>query len=100
MNKTAATASLDLSLSQLGLDYVDLMLVHFPATWEGKGGKTARLETWAALEDFVRAGKSRAIGVSHYCPRHVEDILEVNTIPIAVNQVQYVSLFVFQYEPS
>eukprot|EP00750_Incisomonas_marina_P006538 INCI14628.1.p2 GENE.INCI14628.1~~INCI14628.1.p2 ORF type:complete len:329 (+),score=59.10 INCI14628.1:175-1161(+) len=89
MNHSAATASLELALSQLDLDYVDLMLVHFPATWDGDGGKQMRLETWAALEDFVHAGKARAIGVSHYCISHIKDILEVNTLPIAVNQVQY-----------
>jgi len=88
-NHSAATASLDLALEQLGLDYVDLMLTHFPATWEGEGGKEMRLQTWAALEDFVRAGKARAIGVSHYCIQHIKDILEVNTIPVAINQVQY-----------
>ncbi len=65
--------------------------VHYPATWEGEGGKEMRLETWKALEDFVRAGKSRAIGVSHYCESHIRDILEINTLPIAVNQVQYVA---------
>lgn len=89
MNYSAASASLELSLNQLGLDYVDLMLVHFPATWEGSGGKEMRQQTWAALEDFVHKGRSRAIGVSHYCIRHIEDILENNTLPIAVNQVQY-----------
>jgi hypothetical protein len=88
MNYSAASAALELGLSQLALDYVDLMLVHFPATWEGDGGKEMRVQTWAALEDFVRAGKSRAIGVSHYCINHIKDILEVNTLPIAVNQVR------------
>lgn len=89
LNYSAATDALHQGLGQLGLDYVDLMLVHFPATWDGDGGKEKRVETWKALEDFVRAGKSRAIGVSHYCIQHLKDILEINTLPVAVNQVQF-----------
>ena len=80
LNQTAATQQLDTSLSQLfpGDDdaYVDLMLVHFPATWGGEGGKAARQAEWRALEAFARAGKARAIGVSHYCRRHIEDLLD------------------------
>ena len=41
------------------------------------------------MESFVKAGKARAIGVSHYCQRHLKDVMEIATIPIAVNQVQY-----------
>merc|ERR1719157_491080 len=52
-----ATAALELSLSQLGLDYVDLMLVHYPATWGGVGGKAVRADQWRAMEDFHKAGK-------------------------------------------
>ncbi len=89
LNFSAATASMELSLQQLGLDYVDLMLVHFPAAWSGQGGKMLRLEEWRAMEAFQKSGKAKAIGVSHYCRRHLEDILSINTVPIAVNQVQY-----------
>ena len=89
LSEKDATSNLTLAVSQLGLDYVDLMLVHFPATWGGKGGKPMRQATWRAMEAFVKAGKARAIGVSHYCKSHVEDILEIATIKPAVNQVQY-----------
>ena len=65
------------------------MLAHFPATWGGVGGKAARQSEWKALEDFHKAGKARAIGVSHYCKQHVEDILEIATVPPALNQVEY-----------
>ena len=40
---------------------MDLMLVHFPATWAGKGGKKMRLETWKAMEAFHKAGKVRLL---------------------------------------
>jgi diketogulonate reductase-like aldo/keto reductase len=41
------------------------------------------------LEAFKAAGKAKAIGVSHYCKQHIEDIMEVNTTVISINQVQY-----------
>ena len=51
--------------------------------------KASRVEAqWRAMEQFVRAGKAKAIGVSHYCKSHVQDILEIATIKPAVNQVQ------------
>eukprot|EP01046_Picozoa_sp_COSAG06_P007445 COSAG06_NODE_364_length_16784_cov_21.917231_4_plen_410_part_00 len=84
-----ATKQLEQSIQQLGLPYVDMMLVHFPATWGGKGGKELRQAGWKALEDFYKAGKTRAIGISHYCEAHIADILEVATVLPAVNQVQY-----------
>jgi len=89
MNEIDAKGNLTLAVSQLELDYVDLMLVHFPATWGGKGGKAARQAEWRAMEAFVKAGKAKAIGISHYCKSHVQDILEIATIKPAVNQVQY-----------
>lgn len=89
LSEEDAASNLTLALSQLDLDYVDLMLTHFPATWTGEGGKAMRQAQWRAMEQFVRAGKAKAIGVSHYCKSHVQDILEIATIKPAVNQVQY-----------
>jgi len=85
----AATAALNANLEQLGVDYVDLTLTHFPASWDGKGGKLMRQAGWKALEAFKKAGKSRSIGISHYCKAHVADILEINTTAIALNQVEF-----------
>lgn len=89
LNETGAAAALKECLLELDLDYVDLMLVHYPATWSGAGGKASRQETWKAMEKFARAGGARAIGVSHYCRQHVEDVLEIATVPVAANQVEY-----------
>lgn len=88
MNTAAATKAFDQCLTELGLEYVDLMLLHFPADFSGKGGDL-RKEQWLALEAWAKSGKARAIGISHYCQRQTEDILAVATVPIAVNQVQY-----------
>jgi diketogulonate reductase-like aldo/keto reductase len=71
-------------LQNLGLAYVDLLLLHWPAS-----SKAKRQEQWRVLERFHREGKARAIGVSHYCERHITDILEIATVKPAINQVQY-----------
>lgn len=84
LNITATVEGMYQNLDQLQLDYVDLMLVHIPAT-----GRQARQEQWLALEKFAKAGKARAIGVSHHCKRQLEDVLSVASLPVAVNQVQY-----------
>lgn len=89
LNTSATEDALAQALSTLQLDYVDLMLIHYPASWAGVGGKELRVEEWKALEAWKKAGKARAIGVSHYCQRHMEDILAINTTDIALNQVQY-----------
>jgi len=89
LDYASATKTLEQSLDQLGIAYTDMMLVHFPATWGGKGGKALRQAGWKALEDFYKAGKTRAIGISHYCEAHIADVLEIATVVPAVNQVQY-----------
>jgi len=89
LNSSATEAALARVLQELRLSYVDLMLIHFPATWTGEGGAAMRKEEWLALERWAKAGKARAIGISHYCKSHVEDILSVATVPIALNQVMY-----------
>merc|ERR1711924_422367 len=52
-------------------------------------GPAQRKEQWTALEAWAKSGKARAIGVSHYCRRQLEDILSVATVPVALNQVEY-----------
>lgn len=89
--ETLATA--DQSLKELETNYIDLLLVHFPCPSqpynESAGSKTLRQVQWRAMEVLVHTGRARAIGVSHHCQRHMEDILEIATVPIAANQVEY-----------
>lgn len=92
LNTSASTAALNQGLQQLGLDFVDLMLLHWPAGMTASGlpdGPAQRQESWRALEQWAKQGKARAIGVSHYCERQLKDIIDIKTLPIAVNQVQY-----------
>jgi diketogulonate reductase-like aldo/keto reductase len=86
-NATATAAYLETCLEQLGLEYVDLMLIHYndPSI----SSPQQRKEQWLEMEKWAKSGKARAIGVSHFCKTHIEDILEVATVPIAVDQVQY-----------
>mmetsp|Transcript_79799 Transcript_79799/g.258495 ORF Transcript_79799/g.258495 Transcript_79799/m.258495 type:complete len:323 (+) Transcript_79799:77-1045(+) len=89
LNASATAAAADQCLSELKLDYVDLMLIHFPASFEGQGGAAMRKEEWLALEKWAKSGKARAIGVSHYCRAQLDDVLSVSTVPVALNQVEY-----------
>jgi diketogulonate reductase-like aldo/keto reductase len=91
LNKSATEAALQQDLDELQLDFVDLMLIHYPCTMDAKaaGGKASRQTMWKAVEAFQKAGKAKAIGVSHYCQRHLKDIMEIAEIPPAVNQVQF-----------
>jgi diketogulonate reductase-like aldo/keto reductase len=88
LNASATEQALDLCLKQLKLDHVDLMLLHFPIGSAG-GGPELRKEEWLALEAWAKKGKARAIGVSHYCRTHLDDVLSVATLPVALNQNQY-----------
>ena len=93
LNESAATTALDEALEQLfpgdAGGYVDLMLTHFPASWSGEGGKAMRQQQWKAMEAWAKVGKAKAIGISHYCKRHLDDVLEIATEPVSLNQVQY-----------
>ncbi|MGD7732919.1 aldo/keto reductase [Propionibacteriaceae bacterium G57] len=85
-----ATAAIDESLAKLGLDHVDLFLIHSPQPWaDFRGGDYAEgnREAWRALEDAYKAGKARAIGVSNFEQADIENILESSTVAPQVNQL-------------
>lgn len=83
-----ALAAFDESLAKLGLEYVDLYLIHWPV-------ERHRGDSWRALEAIRESGKARSIGVSNYTIRHLEELFrESSTVP-AVNQVEF-SPFVYQ----
>ena len=83
-----ARAALDESLEKLGLDYVDLYLIHWPNPKAFRPNFAERnAAVWKAMEDGVKNNKVRAIGVSNFHPRHLEPLLEVAEIKPVVNQI-------------
>lgn len=76
-------AAYETSLAKLGLEYLDLYLIHWPAP-----ATDAYLESWQALQELAAAGRVRAIGVSNFLPEHLEKIVALGgTVPV-VNQVE------------
>ncbi|MGR3811771.1 aldo/keto reductase [Jiulongibacter sp. NS-SX5] len=72
----------DNSLESLGLEYIDLYLVHWPV-------KEKRKETWKALEKIYEEGRVRAIGVSNYLVPHLEELESYAHVIPAVNQIEH-----------
>ena len=86
-----AKAAIDESLKTMGLDYLDLMIIHSPQPWENWAGEDrffeGNLAAWKALEEAVEAGKIRAIGVSNFQKQDLDNLLENATIKPMINQV-------------
>lgn len=81
--RQAAIPAFESSLTALGLDYVDLYLIHWPLPAQDQ-----YVETWQALEEIRRAGRARAIGVSNFQPAHLRRLFaETDTVP-ALNQIE------------
>lgn len=77
-----ARPALEASLERLGLDYVDLYLIHWPAPKYGK-----HVESWNALIELKEAGLVKSIGVSNFMRQHLEDIDPSGVVPV-VNQIE------------
>lgn len=92
----------EVSVKSLGLQYLDLYLIHFPGAIKYKEGvpfdihdpntftfENHKIEdTWKAMEGLVSAGLVKSIGVSNFNKRQIERVLSICTIPPAVNQVE------------
>jgi 2,5-diketo-D-gluconate reductase A len=80
-----ARRAFDETLSELGFDYVDLFLIHWPLPTRYDGDYAS---TWKTLEDFKQDGRARSIGVSNFQVEHLERLAsETGTVP-AVNQIE------------
>ena len=85
-----AVKAIDGSLTALGLEHIDLMLIHSPQPWNDfRGGDYAdgNRQAWRALEEAHQAGKLRSIGVSNFQQHDLENILNASTVVPHVNQV-------------
>jgi len=96
--------NLDMSLKSLGLDYVDLYLVHWPVAMNPNGNDIrfprlpdgsrdlvrdwSHIQTWHGMEKLMQTGKVKAIGVANYSLRYLEELLPHATIIPAVNQIE------------
>lgn len=85
-----ALRAFDLSLEMLGMDYVDLYLIHWPASpFFHDDWKRLNADSWKAMERLCREGRIRAIGVSNFMPRHLKELLKTAEIVPMVNQIEF-----------
>ncbi|UOQ84696.1 aldo/keto reductase [Gracilibacillus salinarum] len=86
-----AVAAIDQSLETMGLDYLDMMIIHSPQPWmefrEEDRYFEGNREAWRALEEAYQAGKLRAIGVSNFEKEDLDNILQNCTVKPMVNQI-------------
>lgn len=87
-----AVKAIDSSLEKMGLEYIDLMLIHSPQPWtkfreDVRSFDKGNREAWRAMEDAYKAGKLRAIGVSNFEKEDLENILVSCTVKPMVNQL-------------
>lgn len=101
---TRVELGLDKSLKSLGLDYVDLYLVHWPLLMNPDGNDDRfpklpdgsrdiirsydHVDTWKQMEAVLKTGKAKAIGVCNYSKRYLEELLPKATVVPAVNQIE------------
>ncbi|WP_078085021.1 aldo/keto reductase [Microbulbifer mangrovi] len=86
-----AVEAIDGSLARMGLDYIDLMIIHSPQPWGSYGSEDRFLEgnreAWRALEEAHDAGKIRAIGLSNFTQQDIDNILASCSVKPVVNQI-------------
>lgn len=79
--KDAVRKSIEESIKKLKTDYLDLLLIHWPV-------KDCVNDTWAIMEEMVKEGKIRSLGVSNFNRHHLEDLLKNSTIRPVINQIE------------
>ncbi|WP_127903665.1 aldo/keto reductase [Solirhodobacter olei] len=86
-----AKNAIDGSLKTLGLDAIDLMIIHSPTPWQNFGGTDrffeGNLAAWKAMEEAYEAGKLRAIGVSNFQKEDLDNLLEKASVKPMLNQI-------------
>lgn len=88
----SAAEGIEATLRKMGLDYLDMMIIHSPQPWKEVNQSDNRYikgnrEAWRALEDAYKAGKLRAIGISNFLQGDIESLCETTEIKPMVNQI-------------
>lgn len=78
-----ALAAFDRTMDDLGLEYIDLFLIHWPLPAVGNYA-----ETWKAMEAIAQSGRCRSIGVSNFQPHHLERLFEETDVVPSINQIE------------
>ncbi|MCD8024132.1 MAG: aldo/keto reductase, partial [Candidatus Gastranaerophilales bacterium] len=81
MRNHVVKESLDKSIENLGGEYIDLVLIHWPVDSEIE-------QTWEIMEEYVKAGKIHSIGISNFNPHHIDDLLKYAKIKPVINQIE------------
>lgn len=82
-------SSFEASMKKLGLEYLDLLLIHWPNPISFRDRwQEANAQTWKAMEELYSAGRIRAIGISNFRPHHIDALLKTATVAPMVNQIR------------
>jgi len=86
-----ALEAFETSITTLGVDYVDLYLIHAPWPWSDRGSDhtAGNIEAWRALEEIAKSGRAKAIGVSNFAVKDLQAILDNGTVVPAANQIRF-----------
>lgn len=90
-NYEDALETFETSIETLGVDYVDLYLIHAPWPWTDRGGDytEGNIAAWKALEEIHASGRAKAIGVSNFAVKDLKAILDSGTVVPAANQIRF-----------
>ncbi|NLP47866.1 MAG: aldo/keto reductase [Clostridiales bacterium] len=83
-------AAFEVSMEKLGLEYLDLYLIHWPAAkGEPQEWQKTNADTWRAFEELYEQGRIKSIGVSNFMPHHLKPLMESAKIMPMVNQIEF-----------
>ena len=89
MGYEGAKKSFEESLEKLDMDYVDLLLIHWPRPDAESDWKKLDIETWKAFEEIYKEERAKAIGVSNFLNHHMQNILDNCEVVPMVNQIEF-----------
>lgn len=86
-----AVEAFETSIAALGLEYVDLYLIHAPWPWTDRGGDytEGNIAAWKAMEEIYKSGRAKAIGVSNFSISDIQAIINIGTVVPAANQIKF-----------